>query len=91
MWGELVGALRARDWAAARAAKRAVEEAERTQKAARTKSGGTWQPSFFEAVPLPPPLPAAPAKANEKADEAVLWRPREGALDRAFDAERDAP
>ena len=63
-------ALRARDWAAARAAKRRMEEALRAKAAEMAEAETTCMPMLFEEA-------AGPPGAN-------AWSLRAGALDRAF-------
>ena len=70
IWSELTTALRARDWAAARAAKRRVEEALRAKAAEMAEAETTCMPMLFEEA-------AGPPGAN-------AWILRAGALDRAF-------
>jgi hypothetical protein len=70
IWSELTTALRARDWAAARAAKRRVEEALQAKAAETAEAETTCMPMLFEEA-------AGRPGAN-------AWILRAGALDRAF-------
>lgn len=48
-WAALIGAIRTRDWAAAAAAKTAVEDAQRASARARAAAGEAWQTALFDA------------------------------------------
>ena len=49
VWSELTAALKAQNWAGARAAKRKVEDEQRAQRTAMQEAGTAWEPTFFEA------------------------------------------
>ena len=77
VWAELTKHLQAHDWAAARAAKRRVEEAERAISGRQREERAEWRPALFERVP-----PAGQAVHPHAAG----WRLRDGVLDHAFDS-----